>query len=187
MTTTATTIPKGLVSTINTFVKSFLSGEDASVEAWSSQDNQKLLKSALSGKKPRGEKKAQNKPKKPKSAYLYFCEEERARSKHLQSELSSTQFTSLLGERWKALKEDASRSAELSSYEKKAASDNERYLKEKGDTVKPKKGEKPNKPKSAYLIFCEQTRPVVKKEMPNLSAKETISELARRWQLSKQE
>ena len=57
MTTTTTSIPKGLVSTINTFVKSFLSSEDASVEAWTSPVNQKLLKSTLSGKKPRGEKK----------------------------------------------------------------------------------------------------------------------------------
>lgn len=186
MTTTTTSIPKGLVSTINTFVKSFLSSEDSSVEAWNSPVNQKLLKATLSGKKPRGEKKNE-KPKKSKSAYLYFCEVERSRIKESQPDLTSTQITVLLGERWKALKADASRLPELSSYMKKASADTERYLKEKGQTTtKSKKEDKPKKPKSAYLIFCEQTRPVVKKEMPNLSAKEIISELARRWQLQKQ-
>jgi hypothetical protein len=188
MTTSTTTIPKGLVSTINTFVKSFLSGEDASVEAWSSTANQKLLKATLSGKKPvrGGEKKKEDKPKKSKSAYLFFCEEERSRIKQAQPELKSTEITVLLGQRWNALKKDSSRASELASYEKKASADNERYVKEKGQaTVKPQ--EKPKKPKSAYLLFCEETRPVVKKEMPDLSAKEIITELARRWQLSKQE
>jgi hypothetical protein len=184
MTTTSTSIPKGLVSTINTFVKSFLAGEDVSVESWASPANQKLLKLALSGKKPREQKK-QDKPKKSKSAYLYFCDEERSRIKQNQPELTSTQITVLLGQRWKALKSDSSRASELASYERKASADNERYLKEKGET-KPKKDDKPKRPKSAYLVFCEQTRPVVKKEMPNLSAKEIISELARRWQLQKQ-
>ena len=186
MTTTTTTIPKGLVSTINNFVKSFLSGEDASVEAWTSSANQKLLKASLSGKKSsRGEQKKKDKPKKSKSAYLYFCEEERTRIKQAQPELTSTQITVLLGERWNALKEDVSRASELSSYEKKASVDNERYIKEKGEK-KSKKEDRPKKAKSAYLLFCEQTRPLVKKEMPNLVAKEIISELARRWQLQKQ-
>ena len=187
MTTTTTTIPKGLVSTINTFVKSFLSGEDASVEAWTSPVNQKLLKASLSGKKPsrKEEKKKQDKPKKSKSAYLYFCEVERSRIKQSDSDLSSTQITVLLGQRWKALKEDSSRASELASYEKKASADNERYLREKGEK-KTKNDDKQKKPKSAYLLFCEQTRPLVKKEMPDLSAKEIISELARRWQLQKQ-
>ena len=186
MTTTTTTIPKGLVSTINTFVKSFLAGEDASVESWTSPANQKLLKASLSGKKPsrKEEKKKEDKPKKSKSAYLYFCEEERSRIKQNDSNLSSTQITVLLGQRWKALKEDSSRASELASYEKKASADNERYLREKGEK-KTKNDNKPKKAKSAYLVFCEQTRPVVKKEMPDLSAKDIISELARRWQLQK--
>lgn len=189
MTTSTTTIPKGLVSTINTFVKSFLSGEDTSVEAWTSPSNQKLLKGSLSGKKSsRGEeKKKQDKPKKSKSAYLYFCEEERSRIKQAQPELTSTQITVLLGQRWKSLKDDSSRASELSSYEKKASADTERYLKEKGETTtKSKKDYKPKKPKSAYLVFCEENRPVVKREMPDLSAKEIISELGRRWQQQKQ-
>ena len=186
MTTTTTTIPKGLVSTINNFVKSFLSGEDASVEAWTSPANQKLLKASLSGKKSRkGEKKKQDKPKKSKSAYLYFCEDERVKIKQVQPDLTSTQITVLLGERWNALKEDSSRASELSSYEKKASTDNERYVREKGEK-KSKKENRPKKAKSAYLVFCEQTRPLVKKEMPELSAKQIISELARRWQEQKQ-
>ena len=190
MTTSATTIPKGLVSTINTFVKSFLSGEDVSVEAWTSPANQKLLKSSLSGKKPSrgGDQKKQEKPKKSKSAYLYFCEEERSRIKQAQPDLKSTEITILLGQRWNALKKDSSRASELASYNNKASADNERYVKEKGETTtKSKKDDKPKKPKSAYLLFCDQARPVVKKEMPDLSAKEIISELARRWQLSKKE
>lgn len=188
MTTTTNTIPKGLVLTINNFVKSFLTGEDASVEAWTSPANQKLLKSSLSGKKKttREEQKKKNRPKKSKSAYLYFCEEDRLRIKETQPDLTSTQITVLLGQRWNELKEDSSRAAELASYEQKATADNERYLKEKGDKKLKKNQDKPKKTKSAYLVFCEQNRPLVKKEMPNLVAKEIISELARRWQAQKQ-
>lgn len=187
MTTTTTTIPKGLVMTINNFVKSFLAGEDTSVEAWTSPANQKLLKASLSGKKSsRGEQKKKDKPKKSKSAYLYFCEEERRRIKEAQPGLTSTQITVMLGQRWNDLKDDVSRATELASYEQKATADNERYLKEKGEKKTKKNQDKPKKAKSAYLVFCEQNRPLVKKEMPNLVAKEIISELARRWQAQKQ-
>ena len=51
-------------------------------------------------------------------------------------------------------------------------------------TKKIKKIKDPDAPKrtpSAYLLFSNQTRPLLKQQMPHLQAKEIISELAKRW------
>ena len=51
-------------------------------------------------------------------------------------------------------------------------------------TKKTKKIKDPDAPKrtpSAYLLFSNQTRPLLKQQMPHLQAKEVISELAKRW------
>ena len=183
----ATTNPniKALATSINNFVKKFLSNDNLTVESWSSPSNQKQLRSVLSGKelkKPKEDKS--EKPKKSKSSYLYFCAEDRQKIKQEQPDLTSVNVTVLLGKRWKELKEDKTRVVELLKYEKMASSDNERYVNEK-QSVKKKTTDKPKKAKSAYLLFCEQMRPVVKVDHPNMKAKEIIVELGRRWQLQK--
>ena len=182
----ATTNPnmKTLVTSINNLVKLFLSGDDVSVESWSSSANQKQLKAVLSGKEEKKTKKQKaDKPKKSKSSYLFFCAEERPKIRQEQPELTSVQVTVLLGQRWKQLKADKSRSQLLEKYEKLASTDNQRYTKEKQATVKV---DKPKKAKSAYLLFCEANRPLVMSQHPDMKAKEIIVELARRWQLHKE-
>ena len=183
----ATTNPniKALATSINNFVKKFLSNDNLTVESWSSASNQKQLRSVLSGKEQKKQKEDKtDKPKKSKSSYLYFCAEERPKIKEEHTDMTSVNVTVLLGKRWKELKEDKTRVLELLKYEKMASSDNERYKKEK-QSVKKKTNDKPKKAKSAYLVFCEQMRPVVKVDHPNMKAKEIIVELGRRWQLQK--
>jgi hypothetical protein len=48
---------------------------------------------------------------------------------------------------------------------------------------KPAKDPKaPKKPLSSYMLFCQAQRETVKSEMPELNAKEILSELGKRWQ-----
>lgn len=61
MATTTNQTSKTMVSSINKFVKLFLSGDDVSVESWTSSANQKQLKAVLSGKEEQKKKKRQRK------------------------------------------------------------------------------------------------------------------------------
>ena len=185
MTTTNT---KSLTTNINSFMKVFLSGTDISLESWTARDNQNQLRAILSGKELKKPKKDKSdKPKKSKSAYLFFCEDERKKITSENLGLKSVQVIVLLGQRWRDLKANKARSSELSKYEKLAHLDHERYTSEKQSAKKSSKKPDGNKHKSTYLLFCEQNRPVVKSELPNLKAKEIIVELARRWKLQKGE
>jgi hypothetical protein len=131
-----------------------------------------------------------NKPKKNKSAYLYFCTTNRAVVKEeLGEDVKATDVTRELGVRWKALKE--SKKAEdkkaLKGFEDQAAEDKQRYIKEMDDYVVPsdddleaiaaekkykktgKKSKKdnnaPKRGKSAYIFFCAAKRTEVKEEL----------------------
>lgn len=42
---------------------------------------------------------------------------------------------------------------------------------------------KPKKGMSAYLYFCNEMRPVIKEELPNIASNEIMKELGRRWRL----
>lgn len=183
-TETTTTNIKSMATSINTFVKSFLSGDDTSVEKWTSRENQKHLRAVLAGKEHKKPKQSKvDKPKKSKSAYLFFCAEERKKIKHESPDLKSVQVTMLLGQRWRELKANKARASELSKYEKLASTDNDRYMNEKESVKKALRPNSSKRVKSAYLLFCEQMRPVVKSEQPHLKAKDIIVELGRRWRL----
>jgi len=83
---------------------------------------------------PKSEKKikpVKEGPKKNKSSYMFFCEEERKKIKEDRPELGNKDIVVELGVRWKKLKEDESRKDELDEYTKLAEKDKERYLKEK--------------------------------------------------------
>ena len=51
--------------------------------------------------------------------------------------------------------------------------------------TRKKKNKGPKKTKSAYLFFCEAERPKIKKDKPELSATEILSECGNRWSLIK--
>jgi len=83
---------------------------------------------------PKSEKKikpVKEGPKKNKSSYMFFCEEERKKIKEDRPELGNKDIVVELGVRWKELKEDESRKDELDEYTKLAEKDKERYLTEK--------------------------------------------------------
>ena len=73
-----------------------------------------------------------NAPKRGKSAYIFFCAEERPKIKEANPDWKATEVTYELGARWKKLvaskkKDDVARVAKLN---KKASDDKARYLNE---------------------------------------------------------
>jgi len=158
-------------------------------------------------------------PKRPMSAYLYFCKEKRSEVKAEFPDLKATEVTSELGRMWHEVKE----TDEVEQYNELAKADKARYTSEVGETPKendseegekkprkkkkiqleeaPKeasddesKGEEkpkkkrrvtkkggPKRPKSAYLLFCEEKRAEVKEENPDMKPTEVTAELGRLW------
>jgi len=89
-----------------------------------------------------------NAPKRSKSAYIFFCAAMRPQVKEDLGEAGKSLIMSELGKRWKLLKEDEDRAAELDRYLKMAVCDKSRYENEKTNgqpeeeekKVTPKKG-----------------------------------------------
>ena len=172
---------------INEFFTAFLEnhGDEDILSKWKEESKglNKIMK-----KKEKKEKKKSSGLSKNKSAYIFFCLEERAEIAKENPELSSKEITKILAKNWSDLKEnDEDRLAEL---KEKALKDKERYTKEKSDseneksdgednnTTEPKKKKKKT---SVYMIFCKEERSVIKEEFPEYSSKEVITELGRRW------
>ena len=151
-------------------------------------------------------------PKAAKSAYIFFTLEERSKIKEENPSMGGADVMVELGVRWKELKSDSSRKADLSEYMALAAEDKERYLAEKSaynkksddeEEVAPvpppverqnafeeeEEEEKPKKRKKSGLkMFNEEFESVVVEENPDMSKANVKKELKKRWgNLSKEE
>ncbi len=81
-------------------------------------------------KRTRAQKKERTGPKRPLSAYMYFCADMREVIKTENPEMTGKEVPSELGRRWKALSDE-----EKKPYEEKQALDKERYVSEKAESV----------------------------------------------------
>ena len=105
-------------------------------------------------KKSGGKKKSDpNAPKGKKSAYIFFCSENRDAAKtEIGKDGKATDVTKLLATWWNELKTDKDRSDELEKYNKMAADDKLRYDQETSGVAAPQSDEeeipKPKKSKS---------------------------------------
>lgn len=133
-------------------------------------------------------------PVRPKTSYIQFCMAKRNSVKKDNPELKATEITSTLGELWKKLPEK-----ERKKYAKLAAEDKERYDREMQDYTPPadspseetggrkcraKKEKDPNAPKkplSAYIMYSNDQRKVLKEEMPELKGTLVATEIGKRW------
>ena len=158
--------------------------------AWKEQEGK--LKKLWKNEKP---KKDATHPKKNMSGYLFFCREERPSAKEENPDMKAGEIMTELGARWKIFKE----TEDVKRYETLAAKDKERYLAEMEDYVpsdveeksKEKSKEKktrakkpldaPKKNMSGYLFFCQEMRPIVKKEIPDIKSGDVMVELGARW------
>ena len=133
----------------------------------------------------KGFKKADNKaskehkgPKKNQSAYNIYCSQNMAMLKEELPELDNKAIFSEMAKRWKKVK----KSDEFNKYQKLANEDKERYVKEKEDMgPETKKPSGPKKPKTAYMMFCDEER----KKIDNIKGKDLLVELGARWQVLK--
>ena len=96
-------------SAITKFVAKFLSdnGSEELVDKWNSEENIKAFNVIVAkGVKRSSDKiKDPNKPKRGKSAYIFFCAKKREEAKaNLGDGAKATEVTSELGRMWNALK-----------------------------------------------------------------------------------
>ena len=199
---------------IANFVAKFLSdnGSEDLVDAWNSQENIKSFNLVVDKTTKRSsEKKVKdpNKPKRGKSAYIFFCSKKREEAKkRLGDGAKATEVTAELGKMWNALKESTKPADKklLASLETEAADDKARYTNEMDGYVAPseedlaamvpaKKGKKtsdkdpnaPKKGKSAYIFFCSAMRPQVKEELGEEGKSMIMAELGKRWKELKED
>lgn len=156
------------------------------------------LESIVQQFKPKSKRKKgkKNGPKRPKSAYIFFCQDKRPEVRENNPEMKATEVTKELGAMWNEIKE----TDDALDYFNLAKEDKVRYnqelentpavTSEDDDQEKPKKKKKnkkdgPKKAKSAYIFFCKEKRAEVKEKNDELNPKEITSELGRLWNLIK--
>jgi hypothetical protein len=150
------------------------------------------IKEILPSKKPRT-KKPKDAPKNPKSAYVIFCQEKREEVKKTNPDIQPKEVMKELGKLWKETDEE-----DRKEYQEKSKEDKERYAEDMKNYVPSEEGEKEKKkkrvkkPKNApknvsgpYIFFCKEEREKIKQEMPELTAKEIMTELGKRWKTIK--
>eukprot|EP00210_Caulerpa_lentillifera_P000535 g517.t1 len=128
-----------------------------------------------------------NKPKKPKSSYVYFMEQYRQEVKEENPNLRPQHIMKLMGERWTKLPEE-----ERERFEELSKSDRVRYQEEMKDYTSPDEtldepGAKrsrteiyklPKSPPTAFRIFSKELR---KKLGSDLNADEKTKRVAQAW------
>lgn len=138
---------------------------------WESSDFQKKMAVEVFGIKS---KTLTPGPKRNKSAYMFFCQDMRPKIVADNPNCKPHEVMSLLGCKWR---EDLTMKQKCKYYEQ-AAEDKERYLDMK--EVEKRRNKAPCK-LSSYFLFCEDERPIVKKEFPNMKTKKVTAECGKRW------
>ena len=195
---------------VNAFVKAFMvkakdtldeKAYNAILVLWEGKENQEELTNTFKRGRKLGSKtkklKDKNAPKRAKSAYIYYCSDFRAAAKaELGDEATVGQVGKELGRMW----HEAKYANKVKKYINLAVQDKERYEKEMDAYVRPsdeeleeqtkskrkkKSRSSKKKNKSAYMFFCSEERSKIKKEFPEMTPREVMSELGRRWKEAK--
>lgn len=129
-----------------------------------------------------------SKPKRARSAYIFFGKDERENIKAEFPDMKSTEIISEVAKRWKTLKEDDP--SAYDHYTELAKEDKVRYnqdidgyvpkegekkIKKKKDSKKPKRG------RSAWILYGQDERKTIKEEFPDMKQKEVLTEISKRW------
>lgn len=197
--------PKNIFTGVFDFVQNFLEeqGDSELVDMWTSEEVRDSLeklcatlappdtKTAAPETKTKATKPkaAKNKgPKKPRSSYNFFCSEQRSALKEQNPKATSGELQTLLGASWRKLDEEGKK-----KYQELATKDKERFKSESEESSSDSEGEpapktkpKTKKPKSAYMIFCDEKREEVKKNHPDLDFGGLSKELGRLWKEDKE-
>jgi len=184
-----------LFTAANEYVIAFLSTQvesgainESILDSW--KDQEEGFKILLEKNEKKKEKKDKNAPKGAKSAYILFCADERPKVKEEEPGMDAKKIATELGKRWKELKEDDEE--KVKEYQKMAEEDKVRFqnemenyvpgeIVEKEKTKKKKDKNAPKGARSAYILFCADERAQVKDDTPDISAKDVLVELGKRW------
>ena len=181
---------------------------DSLTAFWMHDDNQALFSKVLGSMKTKTARKSKksdddDKPKlrRPKSAYIFFCKEQRPDVVETMTEENGGEkpapkdVLSRLGAEWKELKGSTKTKDKklMDKFVEMAAKDKAECHEENGTSPdesksksKKKDDGKPKRAKSAYQFFCQDKRAEVKKTLEEEneekpSAKEINAELSRMW------
>jgi hypothetical protein len=163
---------------VSKFVVKFLvdNSSEELVEKWNTQNNIEAFNVVAS--KP----SKLSKPKRGKSAYIFFCAASRFQIKEELGEKRKGMIMSELGKRWKELKKDKDRAEELAKYTKMSEDDKARYV-NTTEPVPKKQKKNANYPKkmTGYEYFCSVNRETVKTDNLGMKARDITRELSRLW------
>lgn len=172
---------------VNEFLRNSL--DESQFTDISSEWNTKTNKAAINKILKNIDSKDSEKPKRPKSAYMFYCSDKREEiKKKLGSDAKPKDILSELGKSWQELqriaKEDDSI---LSTYKDSSEKDKERYIleMEKYNDTTIKKSSKHKKPKSSYIYFCNEYRASIQSK--DLKPQEVTKELGVMWAKLKSE
>ena len=187
------------IRNINEFVLDFLRiniNKTNTEEIWLSKKNQQCLLKTL--KKNNVKIKDPDKPKRGKSAFLFYCEVNRKILKEKYPEMSVKEIVSKLGIDWQKLKDENSSDIEI--YEEMSIKDRNRYKqqmrnyipilnrkinndeKKESDKKQSKRRSKRNKEEIMYENFIKSKKTRTKKLHPELESKDLIEYLKNKWE-----
>lgn len=139
------------------------------MEGWRKRKNDALKALGL-------KTKDENAPKRAKTAYIFFCQERRAKLVKKHPDKKTTEITKMLSEEWEKTK----KAKKTKKYEKMAESDRERYQSEK-ESYSSSLPQKVKRPSSAYIHFCNANRDKIRKANPDLTPKELLKKCGEEW------
>jgi hypothetical protein len=179
-----------VLQNMNEFVLAFIENNKDNVNlenVWMSPKNQQLLIKTI--KKTNIKIKDPNKPKRGKSGFLYFCEENRCKIKSQNPELSVKEIVSKLGQLWQYLKK--TNKDEIKRYEDLSVSDRIRYKNEmkvyipmftRKAVEKSPKEKKKSKKNLLFDNFIKSKKLKTKRQHPELDADGVILYLTEKWE-----
>ena len=176
---------------------------DTMLQEWEekSKDVETIIEEGTTKTKKVSSPKDPNKPKRGKSAYIFFCGEERAEVKEEMDDAKPQEVMRELGVRWKTLKESSKKAdkTKLTAYTKMAEDDKIRSAQEmeiyvppseeelleakpkRGRKTTKKKSDKPTRGRTAYIYFCSENRAEVKEENEGVDGKGITKLLGGLW------
>jgi len=205
-------------TSIMEYVKDFLNqaadeewDHDFMIETWN--EKEKDIKALVDANIPKKTKKESspkdpNKPKRGKSAYIFYCGDVRSAVKEELGDVKPQEVMRELGARWRALKGSTKKidQKKVEKYNKMAAADKVRAADEMETYVHPtneelaamakpkrgrkstkKKSDKPTKGRSAYIFYTKEMREEVKEDNSDTDSKGITKILAEMWKEVKDE
>ena len=162
-----------ILNYINSYVENFLENNNftEAIPLWKTENNQDILLKYC--KKHKIKLKDPTKPKRGKSAFLYYCDHNRSKLRNKFPELTIKQIVSKLGSSWQELKTQG----KINEYEEMSVDDRNRYRSEMKNYYpqKIKKGD------SSFNKFVSLKYDKILLKYPGYNSKQIKKHLKEKW------